>query len=175
MKLPNAAALAPVAISAPDVSRNTKRNRFHLTTISALLCVCLWLRGCTQNWFLQLVDAKDPQHPTFCITSKPACGGLPFTGATISVYRLDKGSTGTVWDSRPVENNNPITTFTYGVDPPGWKSDIGPKPLESRAHYEVENSVFTCEGTAPQGTCSVLTGQEYWDMVHTNGSWGDRQ
>ena len=123
--------------------------------------LCFSSRGCSQLCYLELVDASNPQHPTFCISSGSSCRGFPYSVGQIAIDEVSNTSRKSVWLSECVASPCTINKFSYGIDPPGWQTKRGPIPLESGKYYQMESYFFTCSGIAPSGSCSIITWQQF--------------
>jgi hypothetical protein len=145
-----------------------RRGTLRLAGVGALLL--LLVNGCLApdliyspgTWYIDTIDAADPSSPTFCISATRGCKGSKFYAPSLEVYRVGSEplQDRNVWTIEQV-SGQPITTFTYGVAPEGWKTIEGPAPLERGRFYQIRNSYFTCSGNAPTGSCTVLTEEQF--------------
>jgi hypothetical protein len=140
----------------------------------AFLPVCLFcFEGCflmewgMPFWYLTVANAGDPEHPTFCISSKEGCSGRGYTDDTLVVISVGPGPAAqrVVWalDRLNVADTTPLRAFTYSVAPSGWKTVRGSVPLKMGALYEVQWSFFRCFGRAPDGSCEAFSHEEASD------------
>lgn len=142
----------------------------HAAALALLLVCLLCFEGCflmewkMPFWYLTVTNASDPEHPTFCISSKEGCSGGGYWSDGLDVISVGPGPipqrVAWVLDRLNAADTTPLQAFTYGVAPRGWKTTRGPVPLQMGTLYEVRDSFFRCFGSAPDGSCDAFSREE---------------
>src|SRR5580698_2825688 len=91
------------------LDRKLVRIQRRLLLLSLAIFLCAPLRACSAFWYLEVVDAGNPQQPTFCISSRPGCKGLPYSDGQITILKVSGSSRKTVWMSETVFLELPLT------------------------------------------------------------------
>jgi hypothetical protein len=129
----------------------------------AVAALVLMSVGCTQKWYLFIVDVTDDK-PEFCLSDTPRCGDqghqLPF----FEVNEVDRQGrkVALAWSIQAksdLAQDYIIKRLKYGVLPHGWVELHPPVLLSDRAYYTVLGQYYF---RADAGHFNVYSREEFF-------------
>ena len=105
-----------------------------------LACGALVVLGCPQRTAVWLADGSTARRLVFRLSDERD-GSRAVAVGGVRVDRCDREPTGegAEWLVGPRNGTEPTRELTYGVAPPGWETDQGPRPLTPGC-YQVTTS-----------------------------------